>query len=46
MQQRALSKVRAQPKDKVSLPKAPWDKKKKEDVKAIQIKREKNNETF
>ena len=31
MQQRALSKVRAQPKDKVSLPKAPWDKKKKEE---------------
>jgi hypothetical protein len=30
MQQRALSKVRAQPKDKVSLPKAPWDKNKKE----------------
>jgi len=35
MQQRALSKVRAQPKDKVSLPKAPWDKKKKEDVNEI-----------
>ena len=31
MQQRALSKVRAQPKNKVSLPKAPWDKKKKEE---------------
>lgn len=35
MQQRALSKVRAQPKDKVSLPKAPWEKNKKEDVTEI-----------
>lgn len=33
MQQRALSKVRAQPKDKVSLAKAPWEKEKKEDTK-------------
>lgn len=42
MQQRALSKVRAQPKDKVSLPKAPWDKNKQEDTQKSADKKPEN----